>query len=222
MKKQEIQQNNLLREARVRQLCVVFISAVLCGSASLSAQENPAIEISGGISGLATKTGSTIALYGNPPYSASNALFGWNLSVAKKLHNNLLLVADISSPHAGGEWINGPAPVPNLCVRNLGCGPTYYIPEVRTWAYLFGPRISLRINDKNALFAQALVGGARRKSGELRPPEWGWDWVAVMTGAFSALWACVSKLGLRLAGFRADGTAIPESDSERCSGSDLS
>src|SRR5207245_2044691 len=56
----------------------------------------------------------------------------------------------------------------------------------------------------------------------LRPPEWGWDWVAVMTGAFSALWACVSKLGLRLAGFRADGTAIPESDSERCSGSDLS
>ena len=150
----------------MRQLCVVFISAVLCGSASLSAQENPAIEISGGISGLATKTGSTIALYGNPPYSASNALFGWNLSVAKKLHNNLLLVADISSHHAGGEWINGPAPVPNLCVRNLGCGPTYYIPEVRTWAYLFGPRISLRINDKNALFAQALVGGARRKSGD--------------------------------------------------------
>ena len=44
---------------------------------------------------------------------------------------------------------------------------------MRTWAYLFGPRISLRINDKNALFVQGLLGGVQRKSGNTSAPGMG-------------------------------------------------
>jgi hypothetical protein len=148
----------------MKQFRIVLISTVLCCAASLSAQEHRTIEIAGGISRLNTNTDSTIALQGTNQFSASNDLIGWNGSVATNVHGNLLLVADVSNHHAGGFWVNGPLPAPNLCVRNFGCGPTYYVPPVRTWAYLFGPRISLRINDKNALFAQGLLGGVQRKS----------------------------------------------------------
>jgi hypothetical protein len=84
--------------------------------------------------------------------------------VAMNVHENLLLVADVSNHHAGGFWVNNLYPTPPGCFGGP-CGPDYYIPPVRTWAYLFGPRIRLRINGKNAVFVQGLLGGVQRKSG---------------------------------------------------------
>jgi hypothetical protein len=152
---------------RRRTICASLISAVLCCATSLSAQESRTMEISGGISRLSTETDSTIVVLssGSPPqYSASNSLTGWSASAAKNVYHNLLVVADVSNHHAGGFWVNNLYPTPPGCLGGP-CGPDYYIPAVRTWAYLFGPRISLRIDNKNALFVEGLLGRVQRKSG---------------------------------------------------------
>jgi hypothetical protein len=147
----------------------LLISVLLCCSASLSAQENHVIEISGGIAGLYTMTDSTVRVLSTssspPQITVDGFLTGWSTSAATNVYHNVLVVGDISSHYTGGYWHNGIQVGPPYCFGGP-CGPNYYIPSVRTRAYLFGPRFSSRLSEKNAFFAQGLFGSVRRTTGD--------------------------------------------------------
>jgi hypothetical protein len=113
-----------------------------------SAQEGRSFEISGGISAFSLGDGSD-----REPY-------GWHGAFATDLRSRISIVAAFSGASVGSDYVR-PAGV-HFCLRGPCTGGFRYVPAIRAREYLFGPRFRFEVNDKFALFAQALVGAKNR------------------------------------------------------------